>query len=110
MSRAAKTLEKLLRANADASIPFGDLCSLLLNLGFVERIRGDHHIFTRDGVAEILNLQPRRGKAKPYQVKQVRGVITTYGLAGQIEVNDPEQDGPLGELNDSRAMEENDGE
>jgi len=27
-----------------------------------------------------LELQPRNGKAKPYQVKQVRSVITSYGL------------------------------
>jgi len=29
---------------------------------------------------EILNLQPKSGKAKPYQVKQVRGVILKYNL------------------------------
>jgi len=28
-------------------------------LGFDERIRGDHHVFTKDGVEEILKLQPR---------------------------------------------------
>lgn len=39
------------------------------------KFRGDHHIFARHGVAEILNLQPRSGKAKVYQVKQVRGVL-----------------------------------
>ena len=43
--------------------------------------RGSHHIFSRDGVSEILNLQPRGGKAKPYQVKQVRSVILKYRLA-----------------------------
>jgi hypothetical protein len=65
---------------ADANIDFGDLCSLLNALGFTERIRGDHHIFTRGDVEEILNLQPRDGKAKPYQVRQVRGVIIRYKL------------------------------
>jgi hypothetical protein len=50
-------------------------------LGFAERIRGDHHIFTRDGVEEILNLQPRGSLAKAYQVKQVRNVIVQYKLA-----------------------------
>jgi hypothetical protein len=39
-------------------------------------------------VVEILNIQPHRGKAKAYQVKQVRGVLTSYGLAGAIEVED----------------------
>jgi len=31
-------------------------------------------------VEEILNLQPREGKAKPYQVRQVRNVILWYDL------------------------------
>jgi hypothetical protein len=75
-----KTLERLVRGTADASINFADLCSLLDALGFAERIRGDHHIFTRADVEEILNLQPRDGKAKPYQVRQVRGVIVRYKL------------------------------
>jgi hypothetical protein len=81
VSAVQKTLEKVLRGNADANIRFGDLCALLKNLGVAERIKGDHHIFTRENVAEILNLQPRGGKAKAYQVKQVRGVLTAHGLA-----------------------------
>ena len=43
---------------------------------------GDHHILSREGVEEILNLQPRTGKAKAYQVKQVRAVLISYGLGG----------------------------
>ena len=78
--------------NADANIRFGDLCSLLRHLGFAERIRGDHHIFTRDGVAEILNLQPRSDKAKAYQVKQVRGVLIANGLAGASEAEESSED------------------
>lgn len=34
---------------------------------------------------EILNLQPRGSQAKPYQVKQVRGVVVAHGLAGEPE-------------------------
>jgi predicted RNA binding protein YcfA (HicA-like mRNA interferase family) len=77
-----KTLEKILRGTSDANIPFYDLRRVLRNLGFDERIRGSHHIFSRDGVAEILNLQPKGSKAKPYQVKQVRHVILRYRLGG----------------------------
>jgi hypothetical protein len=54
----------------------------LKHLGFAERVRGDHHIFTRDGVEEILNLQPRGSSSKAYQVGQVRDVIIRYKLAG----------------------------
>ena len=52
-----------------------------MSLGFVERIKGDHHIFTKAGVVEIINLQPLKdGRAKAYQVKQVRGIILRYKL------------------------------
>jgi hypothetical protein len=61
---------------------FNDLCWLVQRLGFQERIRGSHHIFTKEGVEEILNLQPKGRHAKPYQVKQVRAAIVKYRLAG----------------------------
>jgi hypothetical protein len=48
---------------------------------FAERARGSHHIFHREGIDEILNLQPRGSLAKPYQVKQVRRVLVQYKLA-----------------------------
>jgi hypothetical protein len=93
VSRPAKTLERILRGTGDANIAFDDLRGLLRHLGFAERIRGGHHIFTRDGVAEILNLQPKGGKAKPYQVRQVRDVIVGYGLAGEPDDEPPTQTG-----------------
>jgi hypothetical protein len=82
VGRIEKTLDRVLRGTADASIAFADLCTLLRHLGFDERIRGSHHIFARNDVVEILNLQPRGSQAKPYQVKQVRSVIVAYRLAG----------------------------
>ena len=109
MSRVAKTLDRVLRGNADRNIRFDDLCALLSHLGFAERVRGDHHIFTRDGVAEILNLQPRGGKAKAYQVKQVRGVLTSYGLAGEPEAESPATEEVTGDEADPAATEEEEG-
>ena len=82
MARYDKLLAHILRGTADANISFEELRHLLKRLGFTERIRGDHHIFTKDGVEEILNLQPKGAQAKPYQVKQVRGVIVKHHLAG----------------------------
>jgi predicted RNA binding protein YcfA (HicA-like mRNA interferase family) len=65
-------------------LPATTICRLLRSLGFEERIKGSHHIFTKEGVGEILNLQPRvDGKSKPYQVKQVRQVILKHRLGGQ---------------------------
>ena len=80
MTQFGKLLERILRGTSDASIPFTDLCLLLQRLGFDERIRGSHHIFAREGIDEILNLQTKGPNAKPYQVKQVRGVILKYKL------------------------------
>ncbi len=82
MTRANKTLQRVLSGTADASIRFADLLALLRQLGFVERIRGDHHIFTRVGIVEIVNLQPRGNRAKAYQVKQVREIVLKYRLVG----------------------------
>jgi hypothetical protein len=83
MSQRDKLLIKILRGTADTNIQFEQLCQLLRTLGFNERIRGSHHIFSKDGIEEILNLQPKQGKAKAYQVKQVRTVILKYQLGGQ---------------------------
>jgi len=80
-----RVLLQVLQGTADANIRFEDLRSLLGALGFAERISGDHHIFSKPGVAEILNLQPRGSLAKPYQVKQVRAVIVRYKLAEGAE-------------------------
>ena len=72
MGKYDKLLAKILRGTSDANISFSELCQLLKKFDFDERIRGDHHIFTRDDIDEILNLQPKASKAKPYQVKQVQ--------------------------------------
>lgn len=82
MAKHEKLLVKVLRGTADADVPFAALCTLLRRLGFDERTKGSHHIFSREDVTEILNLQPRGTKAKAYQVKQVRGVILKYRLGG----------------------------
>ncbi|HEX6797572.1 MAG TPA: type II toxin-antitoxin system HicA family toxin [Ktedonobacterales bacterium] len=81
MAQWQKLLDRVLGGRADYNIRFSDLRGLLRRLGFDERIRGDHHIFTRANVREILDLQPEHdGKAKSYQVRQVRGILRKYGL------------------------------
>lgn len=82
MVKRDSLLAKLLSGTADANVPFDGLRRLLGHLGLDERIRGSHHIFTKTGVEEILNLQPVGRNAKAYQVKQVRAVIVKYRLAG----------------------------
>jgi len=83
MSRT--TLEIILSGLSDKNIRFNDVRKLLLSLGFDERIKGSHHIFTKSGVIEIINIQPLDdGKAKPYQVKQVRNLILKYKIHGEV--------------------------
>ena len=81
MSKADKTLEKILSATADANIRFDDVLSLLPRLGFRLRIRGSHHIFTRPGIEVLIDLQPVHGKCKPYQVRQIRDVLIKFNIA-----------------------------
>ena len=83
MSKHEKVLFTILRGTSDANIRFDDVRSLLRFFGFEERIRGSHHIFYKEGVVEILNLQARGSLAKPYQVKQVRTLIIKYRLANE---------------------------
>jgi len=62
MGKYEKLYEHILMRRSDGNVPFDALCTLLKRLGFEERIKGDHHIFTKNGVEEILNLQPNDGK------------------------------------------------
>ena len=82
MSKYDILMLRILRGTSDANIRFTELRALLRWLGFNERTRGDHHIFSKEGVEEILNLQPKDGKGKAYQVRQVRNVILKYRLGG----------------------------
>lgn len=79
-----KITEKILSGTSDANIKFTDLRKLVISLGFIERIKGDHFIYSKSGIIEIINLQPKKdGKSKPYQVKQVRNIILKYKLISE---------------------------
>jgi len=66
MGEHKKLLEHIMLQRSDSNVSFAGLCALLKKLGFDERIKGDHHIFTMSAIEEILNLQPKGGKGKPY--------------------------------------------
>ena len=83
MGRLEKILDQILRGGGEQNIAFDDLLYLLESLGFEKRIKGSHHVFSKDGIEEIVNIQPAGRKAKPYQVKQVRHIIVKYKLAGE---------------------------
>ncbi len=75
-----KILKKVLFAKNDNNIKFKDLIKLLNQLGFEYRIKGDHHIFYKNDVDEIINIQPNKNMAKAYQVKQIRNIIIKYKM------------------------------
>ena len=83
MGKFENTLQAILRGSSDQNVDFSDLRRVLSHLGFQERIKGGHFIFSRQGMVEIINLQPIGNKAKAYQVKQVRNLIVKYQLAGE---------------------------
>ena len=64
----------------DSNIKFRDLQKILDVLGFQCRIKGDHFIYYKSDVEELINIQPTGNKAKAYQVKQVRGLILRYKM------------------------------
>ena len=80
MGKFEKMMYKILSGRQDASVYFSDAVALLQALGFSLRIKGSHHIFYREGVDEIINIQPDGAKAKAYQVKQIRDLIVKYRL------------------------------
>lgn len=82
VARIDKLRDRLRSRFVERNFAFDDLRAILLSLGFDERVRGSHHIFTRTGIEEIVNLQPVGRLAKPYQVRQVREIITRHGLLG----------------------------
>lgn len=66
--RDDRLLRRILRGTSDTNIRFSELRRLLARLGFEERISGGHRIFSRDGILERINLQPRRGQVKSYRL------------------------------------------
>ena len=81
--RGKQLLRTILSGRSDTNIRFDDLRNLLLRLGFIEGIRGSHHIFRKFDVLERVNLQRDGSHAKPYQVRQVRRVILKHRLEVQ---------------------------
>ena len=88
MGKYENLIEKILIGKSDQNIDFNDLINLLLNLGFSQRIKGSHHIFYKEDIEDIINIQPIGTKAKPYQVKQIRNIIINNRL--ELKTNENE--------------------
>lgn len=91
LSSSRGLVTKILAGRSDRNIALQQLRTMLVSFGlrrFKERIRGDHHIFGRTGIVETLNIRPLpSGKAKSYQLRQVRSVVLRYRLAERKDGN-----------------------
>ena len=74
-----KRLQRILAS--PANVRFGEVVTLVEAFRFrLLRVSGGHHIFGREGIAEQLNLQNVKGKAKPYQIRQFLKIVERYNL------------------------------
>ncbi len=79
-----KLLKKLL--SGSMNIRFSEAVSVAEAFGFkLDRINGSHHIYVRSDVSELVNLQEIKGKAKPYQIRQLLKIIETHNLKMEDE-------------------------
>jgi predicted RNA binding protein YcfA (HicA-like mRNA interferase family) len=76
-----KTKASLLDPGKDYGHRFVDVINFLQATGWQPRQKGSHHIFTRPSVPILLNFQPEKdGKAKGYQIKQLRRALLQFNL------------------------------
>ncbi|MBI2848845.1 MAG: type II toxin-antitoxin system HicA family toxin [Chloroflexi bacterium] len=63
------------------NVAFEDMVDLVEGFGFrLVRTPGRHRIYSRPGIPEVVNLQPVRGEAKPYQIRQFLDLVERYSL------------------------------
>jgi predicted RNA binding protein YcfA (HicA-like mRNA interferase family) len=82
--KKSKLLKKLL--SGSKNINFSDAVTIAEAFGFrLDRINGSHHIFVHAQIPELVNLQKKKGKAVPYQVKQLLQLIERNNLQMEDE-------------------------
>ena len=75
-----KKLHEKLKTSQD-NVSFSDLCRLAEMVGFaLDRQKGSHRVYTHEKFPGIMNFQDVKGKAKPYQVKQLLNFINEHNL------------------------------
>ncbi len=72
--------------SGSGNVRFGDVVTLAEAFGFrLARSSGSHHIFAHPKLSELLNLQNWKGKAKPYQIRQLLRLVEDYDLTLEEE-------------------------
>ena len=76
-----KVYEAVMSGKSDNNINYTDFQNLIINLGFnFKRQNGSHGIYHNKKIKERMNIQNDGGKAKAYQVKQLRTIIFKHNL------------------------------
>ena len=79
MNEKEEIIKKLL--SGSKNIQFSEAIACAEAFGFrLDRIKGSHHIFVHPDIPELISLQNVKGKAKPYQIKQLLKIIEKYNL------------------------------
>ncbi len=82
MTRKEKRRQEVMSGRQDANVSIAELTGVLRDLGF-EKVSqvGSHQKWAREDIPEFAEVQEAKGgKAKPYQVAQVRDLIESYEL------------------------------
>jgi len=80
-----KSAEKLWKAmqKHPRNLRFSDFCKVIRWFGFQKKGRkGSHQTYFLSGIREILDIQPLKGEAKPYQIKQLIKLVKEHKLQG----------------------------
>jgi hypothetical protein len=78
--KPSRLLLRLL-SGAVTNVDVSDAQLLLEALGFEEvRVTGSHDVYARVDIPEQLNVQDRRGPAKPYQLRQLITLVKRYNF------------------------------
>lgn len=74
-----KLLLKLI--SGSKNVRFSEAIAVAEGFGFkLDRVSGSHHILVHPEIPELINLQSVKGKAKPYQIKQLLKIAEKYDL------------------------------
>ena len=74
-------LFRRLAAGRFSNVRFEDFVRLVEAFGFrLDHIRGSHRIYVHHVVRDLLNLQPKNGQAKPYQVREFMRLVAKHHL------------------------------
>jgi len=77
-----KVYDAVMSGQSDNNIKYTDFQNLIVDLGFeFKRQESSHSMYFNNRIKEIMNIQRGKdGKAKDYQVKQLRKIIKKYNI------------------------------